>query len=161
MVIKTKAKKSRVATRKAIKKFSKPKRPKQAYSIANNGKKVRHGVSLLETRTLDKLEALGIRLERSKVIILFGKTFVVDGYEAATNTIWEVNGSYWHADFRVYKPTDVNTLCKKTMAMLNYETRAKYQLWKDCGFIVKYAWEYDLKKGNLLFHTFKGINYPL
>lgn len=157
----TKAAKARNATRRAIKKFCFQKKPKISFSLANNGAKVRHGVSLLETRTLDKLEACGIRLERSKVIILFGKTYVVDGYHALTNTIYEINGSYWHGDLRVYKPNDINTLCNKTMFMLNYETKAKYQIWKDCGFTVKYAWEYDLKKGNLLFHTFRGINYPL
>lgn len=136
--------------------FTKPPR-KQAYAIANNGAKVRHGVSLLESRVLDKF---GIK-ERSKVIILFGKTYVVDGFDPRTNTIYEVNGGFFHGDLRQYRPSDINPLCKKTYAQLNYETRAKYQIWKNCGFKIFYMWEKDIKEGKYIWREFVNINAPL
>ena len=138
-------------------KYSMPKKPTFEYTTASNGRYVKHGTSLLENRTLD---ALGIKV-RSKVIIVFGKTYVVDGFIPETNTIIEINGSYWHGDLRVYKPNGYNVQCKKTFAQLNYETRAKYQLWKDCGYRVLYAWEKDLNAGNIILREFKNINDPL
>ena len=92
---KTKRTLSRVAKRKIFM----PKRPKQVFSIANNGRKVRHGVSGAEVEWLNKL---GVP-ERSKIIILFGKTYVVDGFDPKTNTCYEYNGDRFHGSHKVYK----------------------------------------------------------
>ena len=120
---------------------------KKAFCIASNGRKVRHGVSLEEIHWLDRLCVP----ERSKVIILFGKTYVIDGYDPATKTCYEYNGSRFHGSHLLYKKNRdvVDPWLKKSPNQLYNETKRRYQLLVDMGFKVFFAWDYQVKKGNL------------
>lgn len=128
-------------------KFCIPKKPKQAYAIANNGRKVRHGVSKEETDWLNKL---GI-VERSKVIILFGKTMVIDGFNSKTNTCYEYMGSWTHGAHQRYPNNRdvISPFLKKSPNQLYFGTIERYNLLVGAGFKVFFVWDYQYKKGNL------------
>lgn len=131
-----------------------PKKPKQVFSIANNGRKVRHGVSKSE---LEWLTRLGVP-EKSKVIILFGKTYVVDGFDPKTNTCYEYNGERFHGSHRVYK-TNRNikdSWLGKSPDELYYGTLQRYALFKSVGFKVFFVWESEYKAGKTLGRYYRG-----
>lgn len=146
----------RTLTRVAKRKIFMPKKPKQVFSIANNGRKVRHGVSRAE---LEWLAKLGVP-EKSKVIILFGKTYVVDGFDPKTNTCYEYNGDRFHGSHKVYK---INRNIKdrwlgKSPDELYYGTLQRYALFRNVGFKVFFVWESDYKAGKSLGRYYRGGN---
>jgi G:T-mismatch repair DNA endonuclease (very short patch repair protein) len=124
-----------------------PKKPRQTFVIADNGKKIKCGTSVSEAKWLDKL---GI-LTRSKVIILFGKTFVVDGYDPKTMTCYEFNGDYWHGSHKVYPNNRdvIDKWLKKSPNQLYQDTLNRYNLFYQAGFKIFFVWESDYKKGFL------------
>lgn len=146
----------RILSRVAKRKIFMPKKPKQVFSIANNGRKVRHGVSRAEIEWLNKLNVP----ERSKIIILFGKTYVVDGFDPKTNTCYEYNGDRFHGSHKVYR---INRNIKdswlgKSPDELYYGTLQRYALFKSVGFKVFFVWESDYKTGKSLGRYYRGGN---
>lgn len=140
---KTKAAKSRVATRKAIKKFCKPKKPKVGF-VKVGQTRLRHGTSKSEEIWLTNLQVP----ERSKVIYGFnGKVYIVDGYNATTRTIYEFLGNFFHAHPLQYKKVfdTINPLTKTTYRQLYESTKARFKLFHSLGFRVIYVWESDYK----------------
>lgn len=127
--------------------FGKPKKPSNlTYAIADNGKKIRVGSSKEEKEWLDKLN-ISIR---EKVIIIAGKTFVVDGFDPKTRTCLEYNGSHAHGSHKVYPINrDIKTWLGKTPNELYYGTLERYKLLKWAGFKVFFVWDYQYKKGNM------------
>lgn len=71
-----------------------------------------------------------------------GTNFRVDGYHKESNTVYEF-GAYYHADPRVYDPSEYNELCKATMEDLYIKTKKRVQKLKDLGYTVVEMWEYD------------------
>ena len=124
--------------------FFMPKKPKQTFVLADNGKKIRCGTSLSEKKWLDKLSVP----IRSKVIILFGKTFVVDGYDPKTMTCFEFNGDYYHGSHKTYPNNrdKVDNWLKKSPNQLYLETVNRYNLFYQTGFKIFFVWESDYKK---------------
>jgi hypothetical protein len=46
------------------------------------------------------------------------KTFLVDGFDPETNTVYECYGSFWHGNPEKYKPTDINVKVGKMFGQL-------------------------------------------
>lgn len=129
------------------------KKPKQTFVIADNGRKVRCGTSKSEKDWLDKLNVP----VRSKVIIVFGKTYVVDGYDPKTMTCYEFDGDYWHGSHKIYPNNrdKIDPWLKKSPNQLYLETVSRYNLLHQAGFKIFFVWESDYKK-NFLGRYYRG-----
>lgn len=66
-----------------------------------------------------------------------------DGYDAATNTIYEFHGTYWHGDPRVYQCDEYNSTTKCTFGELYQKTMKKEAVIKNLGYNLVVMWEYD------------------
>lgn len=143
-----------IMSRAAFRRFHMPSKNKQAFCIATNGRKIRHGVSKSE---LEWLNRLGVP-EKSKVIILFGKTYVVDGFDPKTNTCYEYNGLRFHGSHKIFpKNRDVkDPWLGKTPNELYYGTLQRYALFKSVGWRVFFVWEDDYKSGKSLGRFYRG-----
>lgn len=94
-------------------------------------------ISVPETEFLDYIK---IPVQNRQVCISQRK---VDGYDPATNTVYEFLGDYWHGNPSKYVSTDFNKFCKKTFGTLYQETIVKFSKLKNIGCCVKYIWEND------------------
>lgn len=54
------------------------------------------------------LDSLNINLERQKVISVMDKTYIVDGFNPITNTVYEFYGDYWHGNPTKYVAENIN-----------------------------------------------------
>ena len=114
------------------------------FAITNTGKKVRVGSSMAEKEWLDKF---GVP-ERQKVIIVKGKFFSVDGYNAKTMTAYEFNGDAYHGSHKLYpKNRNIPNWLGKTPNELYMKTIERYDLLNMIGIKVFFVWESDYKKG--------------
>jgi hypothetical protein len=76
--------------------------------------------SKIEKRWLD---SLGVDIEhRQRPITIDGNTFVVDGFDPETNTIYECYGSYWHGNPEFYDRDGVNPTLGVTFGELYDKT---------------------------------------
>lgn len=64
------------------------------------------------------------------------------------NIILELNGDYFHANPCIYKPTDIIKIRHVNYLAIDIWNKdlEKKQLAEDNGYIVKYLWEYNLKR---------------
>ena len=69
--------------------------------------------------------------------------FRADGYELATNTVYEFHGDLYHGNPRVYSPNFVNMVNGKTMAELYGRTVARKEEILRHGYKYVEIWEYD------------------
>jgi hypothetical protein len=116
------------------------------FAIADNGKKIRVGSSKAENEWLDRL---GIKV-REKVIIIAGKTYVVDGFDPRTMTCFEYNGSHAHGSHKLYPNNrNVKTWLGKTPNELYNNTLERYRVLKLHGFKIFFVWDYQFKRGEL------------
>ena len=117
------------------------------FAIADNGKKIRVGSSKAENEWLDRL---GIKV-REKVIIIAGKTYVVDGFDPRTMTCFEYLGDRWHGGHKVF-PNNRNMPIKqigKTPNELYNDTIERFRILKMHCFKIYFVWESSYKKGYL------------
>ena len=75
------------------------------------------------------LDSLNVPLRQHKLIIE-GKTFLVDGFDPQSNTVYEFYGSFWHGNPERYKLTDMNTVVGKTFGQLYNNTLTKEKILK-------------------------------
>ena len=68
---------------------------------------------------------------------------VVDGYEPATNTVYEFLGDFWHGNPNLYAATDVNPVTKVMFGQMFLDTQERLERLKHAGFNVKAVWESD------------------
>ena len=132
--------------------FFMPKKPKVGF-VQVGQTRLRHGQSHEEDIWLTNL---GVP-ERSKVIHGFGnKVYIVDGFDSRNRIIWEFLGTYYHADPRLYAQrwNELNPTCKKTYRQLYEDTKARFMLFHNLGFQVRYCWEIDFKKNKFACRTF-------
>ena len=80
---------------------------------------------------------------RNVKIKIKDKTFVVDGYDAKTNTIYEFWGDYWHGNPKKYNQSNINKSNKKTFGELYEETLKKIDTIKNAGYNIVDIWEYE------------------
>jgi hypothetical protein len=90
------------------------------------------------------LDSLGIKTsDRNQIVVAGSKKLSVDAYVAASNTVYEFWGDYWHG----------NPNCAKSSASPKAEERyrktlAKIELIKTSGFNLVQIWESDWKISN-------------
>ena len=75
-------------------------------------------ISKVETNWLD---SMNVPLRQHKITIS-GKTFLVDGFDPSTNTVYECYGSFWHGNPSKYSADDINTKVGKTFGELYQAT---------------------------------------
>lgn len=127
--------------------FNNQKKSNLTYAIADNGKKIKCGSSKIEDYWLDRLS---VKI-RQKVIIIAGKTYIVDGFDPKTMTCFEMLGDYYHGSHKAF-PTNRNIISKhlgKTPNELYYNTLERFKLLKMYNFKIYFVWESDYKKGQL------------
>ena len=128
--------------------------PKQAFvSVGNTN--IKHGISASEIAWLNLLNVP----ERSKLIRGFkGKIYIVDGYDAKTNTVFEYNGATYHGAHKVY-PKNRDTIIPwlgKTPNQLYYGTIERYNFLQSIGMKVFFVWDYDYKAHNSIGRFYRG-----
>ena len=74
--------------------------------------------------------------------------YLADGYCEETNTIFEYHGDYYHGNPKIFKPEEINKLCKLTHGELYQKTLEKEQKIKELGYNLVIIWESDWKKIN-------------
>jgi len=57
------------------------------------------GSSKVERKWLKSLKITGL-IKQASIVGASGKEYFVDGYDPITNTIYELNGSFWHGKSR-------------------------------------------------------------
>jgi len=75
--------------------------------------------------------------------------YLVDGYDPATNTVYEFHGDYWHGNPDTTDHTKKNPTSKKSFKQLYEDTLAKEALIKDSGYSLVIMWESDWKNKNI------------
>ena len=101
-------------------------------------------VSYSETKWLDSLKIASIL--RNKVLKINGTRINADGYDPATNTIYEFYGDFWHGNPKIYNADDINSSNKKKFGELYSNTMEREKFLKENGFNVVSIWEYDFYK---------------
>lgn len=72
--------------------------------------------------------------------------YKVDGYCKETNTIYEFNGDYFHANPELYDPMKPNPTNKKLFCELYLKTFKKELLITDLGYNYVLIWESEYNK---------------
>lgn len=116
------------------------------YYNGNHCPKCRGQVSRVEN---EWIESLGLKLKRQCTVYINDKRFLVDGFDPATNTVYEFYGDYWHGNPQVYLSTDCNLHNNKTFGELFKSTLDKTNLLKQ-KYNVVVMWEFDWKKSKAL-----------
>lgn len=75
------------------------------------------------------------------------KTYIVDGFDPKTNTVYEFLGDYWHGNLDKYKPMQINKVSHKRMKTLNKQTFIRFDEIKKLGYKIIYIWESEYKQG--------------
>lgn len=91
-----------------------------------------------ESRWLDKL---GITIRQHPIGVCF-----VDGFDPATNTVYEFLGDFWHGNPNLYSPFDINPRNKKSFADLYNATINRFDYLNKLGYTVIYIWQSDYRK---------------
>lgn len=119
----------------------------------------RTGISIMEKAWLDDICSPIPGLVYQRKIVINKKRYFVDGFDPATNTVYEFLGSYWHGDPRNIRflSTDVHPETHKTFGQLYNETTRKLESLASAGYRVVYVWEYDYTKGVMI----SGVLEPM
>ena len=91
-------------------------------------------------------------LKREHRITVEGKLFFVDGYDPATQTVYEFYGDYWHGNPKVFDSSLVNKSLDKTFGELYNFTMIREDLLQKIGYRLITIWESDyheVRKKNL------------
>ena len=72
--------------------------------------------------------------------------YLVDGFNAKTNTVWEIQGCLWHGCPKCYARDTVNPVNHLTMNELHQRTLEKIQFLKDNGYNVVEIWNCDIDR---------------
>lgn len=127
----------------AIKQFSDPQNREKAShnQIKFMGQGTHRGVSSLEDVVAEILDSLRVQYKRQYAIKDSKGVYraCVDFF-LEPNIVIEVNGTYWHADPRVYKKMD------STQKRANSRYQKKMQHLNMLGFVVKELWEIDIRE---------------
>lgn len=103
--------------------------------------KKRSGYSRVCIQWLDSISDKIQHAEREGEFRIPGTGYLADGYDPATNTIYEFHGSYWHGDPKVYAPDEFNKTTSCTFGELYQKTLKKEQIIKDLGYNLVVMWE--------------------
>lgn len=89
------------------------------------------------------LSSLDINLVREHKIAHDSGYYVVDGYDASTNTVYEFYGDYWHGNPKVFDPETINPSLDKKFKDLYNNTMLREQVLKNLGYNLVSIWESD------------------
>lgn len=108
-----------------------------AHLMGTNCPKCVKSVSKKETIWLNSLniQHRSVRIKTDK------RSFVVDGFDPKTNSIYEFYGDYWHGNPNKFNSTDFNKTVKKTFGELYNETVLRENLLKEAGYNIISMWE--------------------
>jgi hypothetical protein len=67
------------------------------------------------------LDSMAVPL-RQHTVIIDQCTYIVDGFDPSTNTVYECYGSFWHGNPDQYMPNQMNTVVMKTFGELYQNT---------------------------------------
>lgn len=79
------------------------------------------------------------------LIMTSGKRYRVDAYDAASNTVYEFNGDYWHGNPAKYTRDQMNEINGETFGALFDKTQSKLKDLLENGYNVVSVWENDFK----------------
>ena len=102
-----------------------------------------HHISGPETEWLDLIGIINDSEHRNVFLRNSGRKFKVDGYDPATNTIYEFNGDYWHGNPSKFKSNDINERTHCTFGELYQKTLEKERILKEAGYNIISIWESD------------------
>lgn len=103
--------------------------------------------SYMETAWLDSLCLPDDNQHRTVRLKMIDETYIVaDGFDPATNTIYEFWGDAWHGNPVLYNPTDVNPRTKTTYGSLYSDTLRKIDIIKKSKYNIVSIWEYEWKE---------------
>jgi len=74
-----------------------------------------------------------------------GKTYIVDGFDPKTNTVYQFHGDYWHGNPKYFKSYWTNRVNKKTFGNLYSKTLDIRELFIKNGYKYIEIWESDFK----------------
>ena len=88
-----------------------------------------------------------LNISKGHISIKVGnKLFKVDGFDPATNTVYEFYGDFWHGNPIKYSPHEINVISKKTFGELHEATLSKEKMLIRAGYNVISIWESDWKR---------------
>ena len=90
-------------------------------------------------------DALAIRHSRNHGEQRIGK-YLVDGFNADSNTVWEIQGCLWHGCGRCYSGDTINPVNHLTMHELRQRTLEKITFLKNSGYNVVEIWTCDIER---------------
>jgi len=99
-----------------------------------------------ENKWLNYLNVPNDKYHRQVKLIVNDKIYVVDGYDAKSNTIYEFYGDFWHGNPNIYNPNDINPVSNKTFGELYNKTIKRELNIKTCGYNLVTIWENNFKK---------------
>jgi len=73
--------------------------------------------------------------------------YLADGYSKKQNCIYEYHGDYWHGNPKTHDPKVINKRTKTSYEQLYNKTLTKQHFCEKEGFIYKYIWESEWKRG--------------
>lgn len=117
------------------------------YGVKSNlvlSKRSTRSISKMETAWLKSLNIVTLKAQYK-----IGN-YYVDGFDTATNTIYEFLGDYWHGNLNCYSAQMQNKTVKLTFKELNERTIERFEYFINLGYTVYYVWEQDYYKGNPL-----------
>lgn len=118
----------------AIEKAKRTNLVRYGYEVPAHAKK-QYQVSKKACEWLDSLAV------HTREFLVPGTSFVADGYDPMTNTIYEYFGNYWHGNPRMYAADVFNDRCKKTMGQLYTESIQRVSKFESLGYHVVVKWE--------------------
>lgn len=118
-------------------------------SIVSNRTSGKNGCPECALSTVSKLcinwlDLLGVPNDvthREVSLKIEGKSYIVDGFDPTTNTIYEFLGDFWHGNPSIYCLSDLNVKCKKTFGDLYLKTQNRFKTFYKNGFKIIYKWE--------------------
>jgi len=100
------------------------------------------GISKKANNWLDQFK----NIKRELPIKVGDKTYIVDGINKKTRTIYEFWGDFWHGNPKLYKADELNPITKTTFGVLYKKTQNKIKDLKSAGYIVISIWECEWDK---------------
>jgi len=95
---------------------------------------------------LDYIGLPNDNLHRCIILKINNKKIIVDGFDPATNTVYEFYGDYWHGNPAIYNTNDINHANKKTFQYLYDKTIKRENFIKAQNYKLITIWENDFDK---------------
>lgn len=123
----------------------------QQYCVSKIEKIIQQALTNYQIEFFTQKRLRSTKCDRDNDVAL-QRLYVYDIYVPKYNMLIECNGTYWHADPRVYASTDIiNYPYGSLTAKLRWEKDEKKKKFAELqGFIVMYVWELDVYSDNYI-----------